>query len=103
MPNLGSVEMTYLWLSIILGLVHVVLAATAGTLQRGLPWALGPRDGEHPPVGPIAGRLERAWRNFLETFPLFVAAVLIEVTVAKHNAQLGSLGVRLYFYARVAY
>ena len=40
-------------------------------------------------------------RNFLETFPLFAAAVLIALT-ARHN-WMTEWGAVLYFVARVAY
>ena len=50
----------------------------------------------------MAGRSERAYRNFLETFPFFAAAVLA-VTVAGRADENSALGVQLYFWARVAY
>jgi uncharacterized MAPEG superfamily protein len=34
----------------------------------------------------IAGRLERAFANFRETFPLFAAAVLVDLPVAAGSA-----------------
>ena len=43
-----------------------------------------------PPLGGTAGRLDRALRNFLETFPLFAAAVLIAaLSLAWSVATLG--------------
>ena len=50
----------------------------------------------------MAGRLERALRNFLETFPLFAAVVLAAQVTDTHNA-LTWLGAQLYFWARVGY
>ena len=65
-------------LSVVLGLVQIVLASHAASLQRGYLWTAGSRDEAVPPLTGIAGRLERAsLRNFVETFPLFAAAVLI--------------------------
>ena len=52
-----------------------------------------------------AGRgrtLDRALRNFLETFPLFAAVVLAAHATDTHNA-LTEWGTQLYFRARVAY
>ena len=46
-------------------------------MQRGYLWTAGSRDEAVPPLTGIAGRLERALRNFVKTFPLFAAAVLI--------------------------
>ena len=37
----------------------------------------GPRDAPVKPLGPLAGRLDRAFKNLMETFPLFAAAVLL--------------------------
>jgi uncharacterized MAPEG superfamily protein len=55
-----------------------------------------------PPLRGGAGRLDRALRNFVETFPLFAAVVLAAHVSVTHNA-LTEWGVRLYFWARVAY
>ena len=49
-----------------------------------------------------AGRLDRALGNFLETFPLFAAAVLIAALAGRHN-WMTEWGAVLYFAARVAY
>ena len=72
-----TTELTMLALSIVLGLVQITIAAQASTRQRGADWNVGPRDEALPPLAGTAGRLDRAMRNFLETFPLFAAAVLI--------------------------
>jgi uncharacterized MAPEG superfamily protein len=53
-------------------------------------------------AGPLAGRLERAWKNYLETLPIFVGAVLVEAA-AGHDSGLAPLGAQLYFWARVIY
>jgi uncharacterized MAPEG superfamily protein len=50
----------------------------------------------------IAGRLERALRNFVETFPLFAATVLIAHVTNTHS-WMTEWGVQLYFGARVTY
>jgi uncharacterized MAPEG superfamily protein len=94
-----------LWLlaaSIILGLVHIFAQAHTMTLQRGLHWNAGPRDEAMPPLSGVAGRLARALRNFLETFPLFVAAVLIAHVANVHNG-LTLWGAVLYLAGRIAY
>jgi uncharacterized MAPEG superfamily protein len=46
--------------------------------------------------------LERALRNFLETFPVFVAAVFL-VHVLGREGSLSQYGAGLYFSARVVY
>lgn len=62
-------------LSVLLGAVHVLLQATSATKDTGLKWNMGPRD-QPAELGPMAGRLDRALRNFLETYPLFIAAIV---------------------------
>ena len=102
MPDLGSQQLTMLWASLVLGFVYLVAAAVTSVAQRGLKWAAGPRDGDPPPVNAMAGRLDRAWKNYLETLPMFVGAVLIEV-LAGHGSPLAPLGAQLYFWGRLAY
>jgi uncharacterized MAPEG superfamily protein len=57
---------------------------------------------EVPPLTGIAGRLERALGNFLETFPAFVAAVLLVHLLGREGA-LSKWGAVLYFSARLVY
>ena len=97
-----TTELTMLALSIVLGLVQITMAAQASTRQRGADWNVGPRDEALPPLTGTAGRLDRAMRNFLETFPLFAAAVLIASLAGQHN-WMTEWGAILYFVARVAY
>src|ERR1700679_1103477 len=66
-----STELTMLAVAIVLGMFQLLIAARTGNSQRGLKWNVGPRDAPAPPVSKVAGRLERAFRNFLETFPFF--------------------------------
>jgi uncharacterized MAPEG superfamily protein len=79
-------ELRILALSVVLGLVQIVLASHAASLQRGYLWTAGSRDEAVPPLTGIAGRLERALRNFVETFPLFASAVLIAYVANTHKA-----------------
>lgn len=102
MPDLGSTEFTLLWASGLLGIVYLLASVVGSVAGRGMPWAMGPRDGEWPALGPIGGRLERAWRNFMETFPIFAAAVLLEAQVTP-DSELAPLGAQFYFWGRVAF
>jgi uncharacterized MAPEG superfamily protein len=97
-----TIELKMLAFAVVLGLVQIVLAVVATTLQTGLPWAAGPRDDAMPPTTAICGRLRRALSNFMETFPLFAAAVLIANAVGHHDAMTTS-GAQLYFWGRVVY
>jgi uncharacterized MAPEG superfamily protein len=97
-----TLELKMLALSIGLGLVQIVLASHAASLQRGYVWTASSRDEVVPQLTGVAGRLERALHNFVETFPLFAAAVLT-AHVAGTQSWMTEWGVQLYFWARVAY
>ncbi len=97
-----TIELKMLALAIVLGLVQIVLSAQSKNLIAGYRWAGGARDEPRPPLTPLAGRLERALSNFLETFPLFAAAVLIAQAVGRHD-WMTEWGAVLYLAARVAY
>jgi uncharacterized MAPEG superfamily protein len=86
----------------VLGLVQIALAAMLSTSQRGLGWNVGPRDGLAQPLTGAAGRLDRASRNFLETFPFFAVAVLMLALLHRETAQT-ALGAQVYFWSRVLY
>lgn len=85
----------------VLGLVHAGAQSFAYKAQTGHAYSIGPRDDEIPPKG-LAGRLARAQRNYLETFPVFAAAVLI-VHGAGRAGDFSSIGSALYLGARVLY
>jgi len=63
-----TLELKMLALSIVLGLVQIVLASHAASLQRGYVWTASSRDEAVPNLTGVAGRLERALHNFVETF-----------------------------------
>lgn len=94
-------ELQMLAAAVVLGVVHLLWAAAAAQPQRGLRWNVGSRDTPVVLTG-MAGRLERAFANFRETFPFFAAAVL----VAYLGGRLGTLttwGAVLYVGARAVY
>ncbi len=95
-------EIRMLAWAVLLGLGQLFLAAAVMTRQRGMRWNAGPRDGEAPPLSGVGARLDRAWRNYLETFGFFAAAVLAVVATGRGDAGT-ALGAQLYFWARVAY
>jgi uncharacterized MAPEG superfamily protein len=97
-----TIELTQLALSAGLGFVHIVAASHSASLQRGYRWSASARDEPVEPLRGVAGRLDRALKNFFETFPLFAAAVLLDNAVDRHNA-LTEWGTQLYFWGRVAY
>src|SRR4029453_17526000 len=97
-----TVGLTLLGLSVCLGFVHIVAASHAASLQRGYRWSASARDEPVEPLRGVAGRLDRALRNFLETFSLVAGVVLAADAMGRHDA-LTALGAQLYFGGRVAY
>lgn len=96
------IEVRLLAWAALLGLIQIIAAGAAANPQRGFDWALGPRDEPRPPPTGLAGRLERASRNFLETFPLFAAVVLAAAAIDRHNGLIVT-GAHLYFWSRLVY
>lgn len=97
-----SIELKMLLWAVVLGLVQIGVVASLSTAGRGLAWAAGPRDEVKPPLTGVAGRLERALRNFVETFPYFAVGVLMLALLQRSTAET-ALGAQLYFWARLAY
>lgn len=96
------VELKMLGWVVVLGLLQLMLAATLSTAQRGARWNASARDGEVRPLQGVAARMDRAWRNFMETFPFF-AALALAVVVAERDSAGTALGAQLYFWSRVVY
>jgi uncharacterized MAPEG superfamily protein len=97
-----SFELTMLAAACVWGFVQLVAAAQAANVQYGLRWSASPRDVEMPPLKPIPGRINRNFRNYMETFPFFVAAVLIAEVVGVHD-EITSWGSIAYLAGRMAY
>ena len=97
-----TVELRMLFAAAVLGLVQMVLSVVLSTSPGRLTWALGARDTEGPARGVFGDRLDRAWRNFCATFPIFAAFVLIAAALNVHTPRT-VLGAELYFFGRLAY
>lgn len=97
-----SVEFTMLALAIVLGFVHLFLAAQFVTRERGTAWNVGARDNTAPLTGKLAGRLDRAFANFKETFPFFAVAVIMAAILGRHS-NFTTWGAELYLAARILY
>lgn len=96
------IEIKILAGTVLLGIFQLFAAVHLITKQRGVQWNIGPRDQKVPEVSGVAGRLDRALKNFLETFGFFAAAVLM-VTEMKANNSISALGAQIYLFARIAY
>lgn len=88
--------------SVVLLLVHVFVQAGTATRETGLDYNAGPRDEGRRAAGPLAGRADRALRNFLETYPAFVGLALALAMGAEPGGW-GTTGAWLWFAARIVY
>jgi uncharacterized MAPEG superfamily protein len=79
-------ELTMLAAATFWGFLQLIAAAQAANFQYGLVWAASPRDEEMPPLRPIPGRIVRNFRNYMETFPFYAAAVLIAHAAGVHSS-----------------
>ncbi len=97
-----SIELVGLVVSVVLGIVHIVLASHSASLQRGYRWTASARDEAVPPLRGLAARLSRASANYLETFPYFgLLALAVHVTGA--GSAVSAWGVGLYLLGRALY
>ena len=96
-----SIDLIMLVLSAVLALVYVnVQGAVFGT-DVGQKIASGPRDAL-PEISPLAGRAERALRNFLETYPVFIALIVV-IEFAQRGDWFTLIGGVLYLVTRTAF
>ena len=100
--DFGTQEMRMLWASTLLGLVQLIVTVLFSVGARGMTWAIGPRDDAGRALSMTGARVERAWRNFLETFPIFAALVLLAQVMGKHTPAT-AWGSELYFFGRILY
>jgi uncharacterized MAPEG superfamily protein len=105
MPTTLPTELVVLTWGCILAFVHILVAVQVKTRQYGTKWNMGARDEEVPPLSPLGGRLMRAQANFFETFPIFIAAVVLALSTQAMTgpAPLPALGAWLWLGGRVAY
>ena len=98
-------DVTMVWLgvaSVALLLVHIAAQVVSLTLERGAAWNAGPRDQGNAPHGRLAGRADRALRNFQETFPAFVLLAVMLMVLQRADG-VGLLGALIWLVARGVY
>ena len=95
-------ELLILALAGLLLVIHVMLAIRFKTRQYGTAWNMGARDERLPPLNEIAGRLDRARGNYLETLPLAIIG-LFGVVVAGKASDLTALAGWTWLAARAIY
>jgi uncharacterized MAPEG superfamily protein len=96
-----SLEQKVLFFAVVLGIFQLFFAASAATKQRGLKWNMGTRE----PVAPLTGypgRIDRAFQNFKETFPFFLAAVCL-LSLTHKGGSISHAGSLIYLLSRVVY
>lgn len=97
-----AVELKILAWSCVLLMAHIFAAAHFKTKQYGPRWNIGARDETLPPLEPLAGRLERAQANFLETYPIAIVT-LLGVVIAGRTSEWTAIGGWLWLGARSVY
>ena len=104
-PMTFPIELVVLTWGCILAIIHILVAAQAKTRQYGTKWNISARDEDLPPPNPVVGRLTRAQANFFETFPIFIAAVILALftRTAMEPDRMVAIGAWLWLGARVAY
>lgn len=96
-----TIELWALFGAMVLGLVHMTVASFSFKAQVGNRYSVGARDEDIRPKG-LAGRLDRAQRNFLETFAIFAVAVLMAHALDRHG-PLSEYGAMLYIGGRTLF
>ena len=66
-----TIELKMLALAVVLGLMQVILASHAASLERGYFWTASARDEALPPLSGVAGRLQRAAAKLRRDFSFF--------------------------------
>lgn len=94
-------DLRWLLWTVPLVFLQIMVAAVAANRQVGSMRLVGNRDDPVVLTG-FAGRAGRAYRNTLETLPLFIALVLIAQVSGRADATT-ALGSLLFFWGRVAH
>ena len=97
-----SIELIMLGCAIALALLQIVLQAASAVMATGLGYAMGPRDDHKEIQNLYVGRIGRALRNMLETFPLF-AALAVALAVTGRTGGNAAIGAQIYVWARTLY
>lgn len=96
-----SIELTLLIWSAALASAYVLVQSTAYRLDYGILFAGSQRDNERPP-GKWAARGEKALRNFLETYAIFIA-LAVATELSGRSDDLTQWGAQIWFWSRWVY
>lgn len=97
----ASTEVWVLGWSAVLLIAQVIAQASAGG-DLGPAYLFSPRDEQRVSKSLVAGRLNRALHNLLETYPAFIALVVALVFTGKLGG-IAATGAVIWLIARVAY
>jgi len=95
-------EIVMLGVSVVLLLVQLFVQSVSATVEMGGDYKTGPRDEPRVLAGVFAGRAERAFRNLLETFPVF-AALALALVITGRDGDLGAFGAEAWVIVRILY
>jgi uncharacterized MAPEG superfamily protein len=95
-------EIVMLGLGAVLLLLQMFLQSVSSAIELGGGYKAGPRDDTRVVRSVIAGRADRAFRNLLETFPIF-AALALALVITGRNGGLGVLGAQAWIVMRILY
>ena len=95
-------EIVMLALGVALLLVQLFLQSVPAAMEMGTDYKAGPRDETRVLRGVFAGRADRAFRNLLETFPVF-AVLSLALVVTGRTGGLGALGAEAWVVLRILY
>ena len=95
-------EIVMLGVAVTLLLGQLFLQSVSATVEMGGVYKAGPRDERRELRGIFAGRAERAFRNLLESFPVF-AALALALVVTGRNGGLGATGAQVWVILRILY
>ena len=96
-----STELTFLIWSAALAFAYVLVQSTAYRLDYGIKYAGSQRDNERPP-NKWAARGNRALRNFLETYGIFIV-LAVATELSGRSDGLTQWGTQIWFWARWVY
>ncbi len=87
--------------AMLLATVQLTISSVLTLRQLGGVWVAGPRDEPREVTG-LSGRFVRAYRNLLEIFPQFLAALFL-VHEAHAAGSLSAIGAWLFVIGRLLY
>ncbi len=96
-----TTELTVMGWSFVLFLAYMMAQSGLALRDRGMAFNAGPRDVPNP-LGRMACRAQRAFDNFKETWPIFLALAL-GLAVTGRSGGVAATGAWIWLGARTAY